>query len=63
MDVVEFSQIFVTISEQQQRELWAIARQNGISQDQVREIINSYGYAMTKEISVTHYGGIIAALS
>lgn len=63
MDVVEFSQAFVTISEDQQRELWAIARQNGISQDQVREIINSYGYAMTNEISVTHYGGIIAALS
>ena len=63
MDIVEFSEIVETISEDKQRELWAIAKEKGVSQDQVREIINDYGYIRTNEIETKHYEKIIASLN
>lgn len=50
------------ISQAQQKRLWAIARQHGLSDDEVRSIITQAGYTSTAEIKKDEYDGIIHAI-
>lgn len=50
------------INQAQQKRLWAIARQHGLTDDEVRSIITQAGYTSTAEIKRDDYDGIIHAI-
>jgi hypothetical protein len=50
------------ISEKQRKRLFAIARENGISNEEVKRIISELGYESTKDIKVKDYDKIIELL-
>lgn len=50
------------ISEAQLKRLWAIAREAGLSNEQVSEIVMSYGYSSSREIRSDQYDEIIARI-
>ena len=47
------------ISDKQRKRLWAIAKEHGVSEEEIKEIIGRYGYESTKEISWKDYEKII----
>lgn len=47
------------ISDKQRKRLWAIAKEHGVSEEEVKEIIARYGYESTKEITIENYDKII----
>jgi hypothetical protein len=51
-----------TISEAQQKRLWAIAREHGWDQEQVKALLQARGIESTKDIKRAHYDKIIEAL-
>jgi len=48
-----------TISDKQRKRLWAIAKEHGVSEEEVKQIIAQYGYESTKEITIENYDKII----
>ena len=48
------------ITEPQQKRLWAITKEKGVSENEVRTIINNHGYEKTSEIQTIDYEKIIA---
>jgi hypothetical protein len=44
----------------QEKRLWAIAKEKGVSENEVRTIINNHGYEKTSEIQTIDYEKIIA---
>ncbi len=51
-----------TITEAQSKRLWAIAREHGRSNDDVKALLEVYGFASTKDITVEKYDEIVTAL-
>ena len=47
------------ITEAQQKRLFAIATEQGVSNDQVRAILNEYGFQFSREITKRAYGAVI----
>ena len=48
-----------TISDKQRNRLFAIAKEHGVSNDEIKEIIAKYGYTSTKDIKTEDYDKII----
>ena len=48
-----------TISDKQRNRLFAIAKEHGVSNDEIKEIIAKYGYTSTKDIKIEDYDKII----
>lgn len=51
-----------TISEPQQRRLWAIAKSAGASEEDIKDILGSFGYESTKDIRWPDYDNIIKGI-
>jgi hypothetical protein len=51
-----------TISEKQRKFLWAIAKEENLTEEEVREIIKSFGYESTKDISIEVFDSIVNAI-
>lgn len=51
-----------TISEAQVKRLWAIARERGLSTEQVAAILHGRGYSSSKEIRASEYNDIIESI-
>lgn len=51
-----------TISEKQRKFLWAIAKEENLTEEEVREIIKSFGYESTKDISIEVFDNIMNAI-
>lgn len=51
-----------TITEAQSKRLWAIAREHGRSNDDVKALLEVYGFESTKDITVEKYDEIVTAL-
>jgi hypothetical protein len=51
-----------TITEAQSKRLWAIAREHGRSNDDVKALLEIYGFASTRDITVEKYDEIVTAL-
>ena len=47
------------ISDKQRKRLWAIANENGVSEEQLKQLIAKYGYDSTKKIKRKDYEAII----
>jgi hypothetical protein len=50
------------ISEGQGKRLWAIAREHGWSQEEIKDLLTSYGVEHTNELPLPQYDGLIAKL-
>jgi phage recombination protein Bet len=51
-----------TISEKQRKFLWTIAKEENLTEEEVREIIKSFGYESTKDISIEVFDSIMNAI-
>lgn len=47
------------ISDKQRNRLFAIAKEHGVSNDEIKEIIGRYGYTSTKDIKIEDYDKIV----
>lgn len=51
-----------TITDKQRKRLFAIAKEHGVTEEEVKEIIQRYGYESTKDILMKDYEKIIAEI-
>ena len=50
------------ITENQRKRLWAIAKKNGVTEDDVKQVISRYGYSATADITMDDYEKIIGEI-